>query len=145
MIDEEIRAIYWDASVVLSILFQDAYSEEAQRWARQKGVHLISTLAYAEVYAVIHRIRRERVLADVLVRAACEALKEGPWRHLNMLPTWQSIRSLSSRCLLKGADLWHLSTVKTLHKQIPELMLLTFDNKLRVAAEMVKLKVIPKS
>jgi len=134
--------IYWDASAILSILFQDAHSEEARRWANQKDVHLISTLAYAEVYAVIHRIRRERILADVLIKAACEALKEGPWRHLNMSPTWQSMRFLSSKYALSGADLWHLATAKTLHKQVPELTLLTFDNKLRVAAQMVKLKVI---
>jgi len=36
---------------------------------------------------------------------------------------------------LKGADLWHLATAKTLQEQIPELVMFTFDDRLRVAAE----------
>jgi len=41
--------VYWDASAILSALFKDLRSEEAIEWIRKKGVHLISTLAYAEV------------------------------------------------------------------------------------------------
>jgi len=59
--------VYWDASAILSALFKDSRSEEAIEWSRKKGVHLISTLAYAEVCAVITRLERERILADVLI------------------------------------------------------------------------------
>ncbi len=126
--------IYWDASAVLSALFKDIHSEEAINWSLREGVHLISSLSYAEVYAVISRIRREGLLADVLIKAGYEFLEEGPWRRLYLIPDWDKFKFLSQKWPLRGADLWHLSTAKTLQKRIPELHLLTFDNRLMAAA-----------
>ncbi|MFQ6052367.1 MAG: type II toxin-antitoxin system VapC family toxin [Candidatus Hydrothermarchaeota archaeon] len=131
--------VYWDSSSILSALFKDSHSEEALNWSRKEGVHLLSTLSYAEVCAVISRIRRERLLADVLIDAAFEALETGPWRRLNVWPEWDEFKVLSLKWPLRGADLWHLATVKTLQKQIPELLLLTFDSRLGTAAEGEKL------
>ena len=127
--------VYWDSSAVLSSLFKDSRSEEAIEWSRQRGLHLISTLAYAEVCAVISRLKRERVLADVLISAALEALDQGPWRHLNIIPDWEEIKILSQKWSLRGADLWHLAVAKTLQNQIPDLELLTFDKRLSSAAK----------
>lgn len=126
--------VYWDASAVLSALFKDRHSEEAIDWSRREGVHLISSLSCAEAYAVISRIRREGLLADVLINAAYESLEEGPWRRLYLMPDWSGFKSLSQKWPLRGADLWHLATAKTLQKRIPESYLLTFDNRLMVAA-----------
>jgi predicted nucleic acid-binding protein len=131
--------IYWDSSAVLSALFKDARSEEAIQWSRKRGVHLISTLTYAEVCAVITRLKREKILADVLISAAFEALEQGPWRHLNILPEWEGIKNLSQKWSLRGADLWHLAAAKTLQNQLPELELLTFDKRLGSAAKKVLL------
>src|SRR2546427_12602884 len=78
--------VYWDSSAVLSALFEDRYSEQAARWAGRSGMHLLSTLAWAEVYAVIARGEREHVLTGVLINAAREVLEEGPWRRLNASP-----------------------------------------------------------
>ena len=128
-------AVYWDASAILSALFKDSWSKEALDWSQKEGIHLISTLAYSEVSAVITRLKKDRIIADVLVNAAFEALEHGPWRRLNLGPDWEDIKILSLRRSLRGADLWHLATAKTLHKQIPELILLTFDKRLKVAAE----------
>jgi predicted nucleic acid-binding protein len=127
--------IYWDSSAILSALFKDTRSEEAIEWSQKKGVHLISTLAYAEVCAVIIRLKRERILADVLVNAAFEVLEQGPWRHLNILPEWDEIKILSQKWSLRGADLWNLAAAKTLQSQIPELELLTFDKRLMSAVK----------
>lgn len=126
---------YWDASAVLSALFGDEHSVEAQRWAHRDGVHLLSSLAHAETWAVIGRIQREGTLADVLIDAARESLEQGPWRHLNLQPDWNSAEPLLAQWRLRGADLWHLATAKRLQRQIPELFLLTFDMRLREAAE----------
>lgn len=126
--------IYWDASAVLSALFKDKHSDEAINWSRREGIHLLSSLACAEVYAVISRIRREGLLPGVLINAACESLGEGPWRRLNLIPDWDKIKSLSQKWPLRGANLWHLAAAKTLQKRLPELRLLTFDNRLSVAA-----------
>jgi len=89
--------VYWDASAILSALFKDSRSEEAIEWSSKSGVHLISTLAFAEDCAVITRLKRERILADVLVEAAFETLELGPWRHLNILPEWEEIKTLSQK------------------------------------------------
>ena len=98
---------------------------------------MISTLAYAEVCAVIARLKGEKILADVLISAAFEALEQGPWRHLNILPEWEGIKILSQKWSLRGADLWHLAAAKTLQSQLPELELLTFDKRLGSATRKV--------
>ncbi len=92
-------AVCWDSSAILSALFHDRHSAEASKRARSSAVHLLSTLAWAEVHAVIARIERERALAKGLVVAAREALEEGPWRRLNAVPDWKAVRDLSSRWL----------------------------------------------
>lgn len=127
--------LYWDSSAVLSALFQDQHSEEAVRWSRLTGVHLLSTLAWAEVYAVIARADREHALAEILLKAARETVQRGPWRRVNASPEWRLMRDLSSRWPLRGADLWHLAVAKTLQAELPELTLLSFDARLRAAAQ----------
>ncbi len=128
-------AIYWDASAVLSVLFKDSFTDDAQMWVQKKGFHFMSTLTYAETCAVIARMQRERILADILIKASFEALEEGPWRRLTILPEWIVARSLSAKWPLRGAALWHLSAAKSLQKELPELLLLTFDNRLQKAAQ----------
>jgi predicted nucleic acid-binding protein len=129
------RPVYWDASAVLSVLFKDAFTDDARMWAQEKGVHFLSTLAYSETCAVIARMKREGILSDNLIKTSFEALEDGPWRRLTICPEWIIVRSLSTRWPLRGADLWHLSAAKTLQKQLPEMLLLTFDNRLQKAAQ----------
>lgn len=126
--------IYWDASAILSTLIKDIHSKKAQEWAHKEGAHLLSTLAYAEVLAVLSRMKRERVMADLLVEAALQTLESGPWRRLNSGPEWNLMAALSEKWPLRGADLWHLSTAKSVREQLPELKVLTFDNRLKAAA-----------
>ena len=133
--DEPNHVIYWDASAILSVLFTDSHSASARTMAQKEGVHLVSTLAYAEVCAVIARFQRERVLADVLVQAAFEVLTDGPWRRLTAWPDWKVVRLLSDKWPLRGADLWHLATAKSLQSQLPELSLLTYDGRLQTAVQ----------
>jgi predicted nucleic acid-binding protein len=98
-------------------------------------VHFLSTLTWAEVYAVISRVERERALAKVLVAAAREVLEGGPWRRLNAVPDWKLVRDLSSKWPLRGADLWHLAVAKSLQGELPELAFLSFDVRLAAAAK----------
>jgi predicted nucleic acid-binding protein len=128
-------AVYWDSSSVLSVLFRDSHSKEAMTWFGKNGVHLISTLCYTEVCAVISRIKREKLVADILIDVAFKALKTGPWRHLNTWPEWEKLRALSQKWSLRGTHLWHLATAKALQNQIPELTILTFDSRLGIAAK----------
>lgn len=126
--------IYWDASAIISTLIKDTHSEEAQEWAHKEGVHLLSSVAYAEVLAVLSRMKRERIMAELLIEAALQTLENGPWRRLNSGPEWNLMAVLSKKWPLRGADLWHLSDAKSVCEQLPELKLLTFDTRLKAAA-----------
>jgi hypothetical protein len=83
----------------------------------------------------LSRLRKDKELKEVLVDYSFEILKNGPWRRLNIWPEWNTLIALSEKWPLKGSKLWHLASVKTLQKQLPELSLFTFDEELRTAAE----------
>lgn len=127
--------VYSDSSPVLSTLFRDKRSEEATARARGPAIHLLSSLAWAEVHAAVARIERERALATVLVDAAREVLESGPWRRVNAFPDWKLVQSLASRWPLRGADLCHLATAKGLQIDLPELTVFSFDTRLVSAAQ----------
>ena len=129
MVDESVVA-YWDASTVLSILFKDNHSDAALKWAQIDCVHFISTLAYAEVCAVIARMKREKILSAPLVKVSFDSLDQGPWRRLSILPDWEVTKELSDKWALRGADLWHLAAATTLQSELPELIMITFDKRL---------------
>jgi len=128
------EVVYWDASAIVSALFKDKYSDRAQEWANKEGVHLVSTLAYAETCAVCARMKKQHLVANVLSKAAMDVLNNGPWYRLTAYPEWGLIESLAEKWSLRGADLWHLATAKSLQEQLPELVILTFDVHLKNAA-----------
>ncbi len=127
--------IYWDTSAILSSVFSDAHSDNAKIWAEKEAVHFISTLTFAEFCAVISRMQRERILTEIMARAVFEVLDGGPWRRIFSYPDSEIVKELSAKWPLRGADLWHLATAKSLQKDFPELLLLTFDSRLNQAAE----------
>ena len=127
--------IYWDASAILSIIFQDANSETARKWIETDAIHFVSSLAYAEVCAVLARMHKLKVLSDVLISAGYDVLNRGPWRRITVNPDWQAFQTLSELRFLRGADLWHLVAALKLRVYFPELRLLTFDKKLEAAAK----------
>jgi predicted nucleic acid-binding protein len=127
--------VYWDASAILSALVEDEHTEQAQQWIEKEGVHLVSTLAYAEVLAVLERLRRVDQVSSKLIDGAMEAFEQGPWQKVNLQPEWKELRSLCSQWPLRGADLWHLAMALALTKEIGELVFLTFDKRLDQAAK----------
>ena len=129
------QVIYWDASAILSALVEDDHTDQAQEWLKKRGAHVVSTLSYAEVLAVFERLRRSGVVSEKLVDRSLEGLERGPWQRLDLQPDWGDIRSLASQWSLRGADLWHLSTAMGLRREIGEMILLTFDKRLRLAAQ----------
>jgi predicted nucleic acid-binding protein len=144
---ENLAVIYWDSSALLSYLFKDSNSEQVVARARLRGVHLLTTLAVAEVYTVISRLQRDRQLPETTITSLYEILEKGPWSRLNIVPDNRSLRELSAKWPLKGSGLWHLATAKTLHREFPELMILTFDHDLARASigESIKLCIAIKS
>jgi predicted nucleic acid-binding protein len=80
-------------------------------------------------------MQRERIISKTLIQAAFEVLDNGPWRRISAWPEWEIIRSLTTKHPLRGADLWHLATAKSMHTEFPELYLLSFDKRLIKAAQ----------
>ncbi|MBC8393226.1 MAG: PIN domain-containing protein, partial [Deltaproteobacteria bacterium] len=111
--DPEFSVVYWDASAVLSVLFKDAQSKNALERANMEGIHFMSSLAWAEVCAVIARMKNEEIISDLVESTSFEALQQGPWHLLSTSPGWEITRTLSMKWSLRGADLWHLATAKT--------------------------------
>lgn len=139
---EKLAVIYWDSTALLSFLFKDRNSEQVMEKARQKGVHLLTTLTMAEVYTVISRIRRENYLSEILADSLYETLESGPWSKLNIVPDSSAMRDLARRWPLKGSGLWHLAAAKTLQREFPELMILTLDSELAKASRGERLKLV---
>lgn len=83
------------------------------------------------------------MLSGVLADAALDTISAGPLRQLNIQPDRKWIVSLSAKWPLRGADLWHLAAAKTLAAQIPEMILLMLDDRMRDAARQEGLTVVP--
>ncbi len=139
---KKMAIIYWDSTALLSFLFRDRHSEQVMEKARQEGVHLLTTLTIAEVYTVISRIQREKLLSEVLADSLFEMLEAGPWSRLNIVPDSMAMRDLARKWPLKGSGLWHLATAKTLQREFPELMILTLDRELAKASKGERLKLV---
>jgi predicted nucleic acid-binding protein len=128
------KIVYWDSSALIATLFNEANTEQARTLAAAAGTHLMSSLAWAEVHAVLARARQEPGVATTAVAAAQSALQIGPWTYVNALPGQAVVRSVAQRWPLRGADLWHLALAKTLHENLPEMCFATYDHALAHAA-----------
>jgi predicted nucleic acid-binding protein len=132
--DGEQLVVYWDASALLSALIADSHSDGAVATAQRPVTHLVSTLAYAEAVAAVARAESGRHLDAPRARDVRRVIRHGPWRRLMLQPDWSAIDKLAAQSALRGADLWHLACVSTLTRQLPEVRLYTFDERLGRAA-----------
>jgi predicted nucleic acid-binding protein len=96
--------LYWDSSAILFALLTDAHSQLTLKWVRKEGLHLLPSLVYAEVVAVLDRMVNERILTRVPAQSALETLLAGPWRFLNLCPDKEQMDRLQGKYLLRGAD-----------------------------------------
>ncbi len=127
-------AFYWDTSALISLLFHDEHSLSAKTHARKSGLHLLSSLAWVEVHAVIARMERVGELTEVFADSMRDIVTNGVWRRISTPPNWELIAPLATRWPLRGTDLWHLAVVKAIQEDIPEVKMLSFDTKLMTAA-----------
>jgi len=127
-------ALYWDASAILSLLLEDRHSAKARSSSAEPGPHLLSSLAFTEVCAVMARLERERRLTPDDRRSTLRSLRAQPWSALHLEPDRALAADLAARHPLRGADLWHLATALTLAGRLPGVVLVTFDARLAEAA-----------
>lgn len=67
-------------------------------------------------------------------RGGARRRQEGRWRRLHVVFAWEAVEGLAAAWPLRDADLWHLAAARALQADLPELVLLTFDKRLREAA-----------
>jgi predicted nucleic acid-binding protein len=131
---EDLLVGYWDSSAVLSALFEDEHTPKAVSWIKTSGLHLITTLVYAEVCAVIGRMEKSKAINKSVARMAVDMVNIEPWRRTTIQPGWPTIKRLAINRGLRGADLWHLAAAMELKVDFPELVMLSFDIRLNAAA-----------
>lgn len=129
-------AVYWDSSAIVSVLLNDEHGADALMCAeRRMTLHLMTSLADAEVMAVLERSLREKPKLSDTFAAAKFSFRNGPWKFIQTNPDRNLISELASKYALKGADLWHLSACATLRREMPELLMLSYDKALISAAK----------
>lgn len=126
---------YWDASAILSYLLNDVHTKKAGELIKFEGYHLMSTLAYSEVYSVLARLKKARHLSEHIYKKASQIVESGLWQYVNISPLRNLFHKFAVKCSLKGADLWHLAMAQTLKKELPELTVISFDGRLNAACE----------
>jgi len=134
MVGQVAPVLYWDSSAVIAALLPDPHHDEAKPWADRPSAHIISTLTWAEVLAVISRVERDGKVPPTAAEAAREEISRPPWARVQESPDWVILRELATKWPLAGPDLWHLALAKTLQQEQPELRLLSFDARLSRAA-----------
>lgn len=130
----DVQAFYWDSSALLSVLVEDAHTRTAREISKRPGLHLVSSLAYAEASAVLHRLVRQDILTNREAARLLDGLEHGPWRHSPASPARHVLRSLNGRHPLRGADLWHLALLLTLARDHHPFALVSYDRRLIDAA-----------
>lgn len=129
------RVWYWDASAILSALVEDSHTGDARRRLASASPHLVSSLAHAEVMAVLARMEREGRAGADEISLARRAFASGPWGRLGGGPQAETTAVLSRRYPLRGADLWHLAMAVSLRSDLPELRMQTYDARLAAGAQ----------
>lgn len=127
-------AVYWDSSAVLAGLTNDARRVLAEGWLALPTVHCLSSLAVAESAAVLERLHREGLLTRPQCDGLVGRLGARPWRPLRLDARTELLGALARRWPLRGADLWHLATARSLADTLAGTVLLTFDRALALAA-----------
>lgn len=128
---------------MLTVLLPQERHEEGAAWLARGRVHLSSSLAWAEVHAVLGRYVRAGLMTPELARDGSARLARGRWDYVETVPDRTVVRELAIRWPLRGADLWHLALVKTLWTEQPDIRILTFDHRLAEAAAGEGLAVSP--
>lgn len=129
---------YWDGPAIFSTLFRDRNTDAALALLRSPAIHLASTLAQQQVFALTARLRRQGRLSRRAEIAAAWALSAAPFRTTRASPSW--IGPSSKEWALGAIELWHLAAAQALARPLPELRLLSFDLRLRAAAESMRLR-----
>jgi antitoxin (DNA-binding transcriptional repressor) of toxin-antitoxin stability system len=135
---------YWDGPAIFSSLFRDRNTDVALALLRSPAIHLASTLARQQVFALMGHERRRGRLSGRSEMAAAWALEAAPFRTTYACPSRRGSGPPSHGETLGAIELWHLATAQALARPLPELRIVTFDPRLSAAAASRRLPVVAK-
>lgn len=139
--------LYLDTSALLKKYFKEVGSIEIiTSWKAAEAI-VISTVAYAETLAAIHRKKRELDSEKAMFGKILELFKRD-WNSFirvevtDELNEW--IDKMVSRYPVRGFDAIHLASALIVHDRLPENFLFAcYDNQLLQAAQMAGLQTLP--
>jgi len=141
--------LYMDTSALLKKYFKEPGSNEViSVWKDADGI-VISSVAYAETVASIHRKRRELGSKAVRLRTALQSFQKD-WKSFIRVEVNDNLNETIDRVLakhpLRGFDAIHLASALITHKKVSEeFFFACFDQKLSHAAQMEGLQIFPGS
>lgn len=132
------RAIYFDASALIKRYIQETGSARVDHMFGEPDALLCTaSLTYAEVYATLHRLRRDSLLRATDLTRLTSAF-ESDWRAMAILEFTHETRRLIPKTIaqvgLRGADLVHLVTALAFNGPGVPFTFLTADKRLLHAA-----------
>jgi len=138
--------IYFDSSALVKRYVKEEGSETVQSLIERGGSIATSKLAYPEILSAFGRKQRTGELAAALFRKLVDQF-DADWKsvfvvelHDELLPT---VKLLSAKYSLKGADTVHLSSALWLKRSVQtDMIFVASDGNLLEAAKGERLKVI---
>jgi predicted nucleic acid-binding protein len=133
-----VAALYLDTSAVLRTILETGTSPEVEASISNASRLLTSRLALVEASRATHRLRQlgqygETQLADI------EGKVEALWSRCELWELSRGVcdaaREVAPNKALRALDALHLATFVLARRRIPDLELLTVDERMRAAAE----------
>ena len=141
--------LYLDTRALIKKYFKELGSDEViSQWKNSNGI-FISSVAYAETVASIHRKKREMGgRSERLVRALHSFQKD--WKSFIRVEVNDNLNEVIDKIItkhpLRGFDAIHLASALIAYERLSEDFLFAcFDRKLIQAAQMEGLETLPKS
>ena len=129
---------FWDSSALVPLLVEQDASSRAVAWAAEDDTMILWTLTTVEIVSALHRLVRERALAEDAAQRA-EVRMEQLARVCHVVVDVESVKTVATRLLrlhpLRAFDAFQLGAALHWAEDQPHGRTLhTLDNRLAVAA-----------
>jgi predicted nucleic acid-binding protein len=132
------RSLYLDSSAILRPVLERGLSPEIEERLAGAEALVTSRLALVETGRAFLRVRQLGGKPEAMV-ADAERSVRSLWRHCEIWQVTAEVCDLAElvapRSFLRSLDALHLATYSLARRAIPDLELLTSDDRLRQAAE----------
>ncbi len=136
---------YFDSSALIKHYIEEDGSDQVDRLFAAKHPLITSALTYAEMYAVLHRLRRANAMSGSVLQRLCVAV-EDDWQEFSVVEFHEEIRQkipvLCKAFPLRGCDAVHLASALSIADRGARLQFICADRKLLNAAQDAGLTIV---